>query len=50
MTFNETMLAMEASEREFENIFIRCSAFLEASYNEYKTNLKESELKVIEEA
>lgn len=50
MTFNETMLAMEASEQEFENIFIRCSAFLEASYNEYKTNLKESELKVIEEA
>ena len=50
MTFNETMLAVEASEQEFENIFIRCSAFLEASYNEYKTNLKESELKVIEEA
>ena len=49
MSFNETILAIEAEEAKIDNFFDRCTALLEASYNEYNINLKEAELKVIEE-
>lgn len=50
MTFNEMVLACEAADTSFDATFDKCVAFVEASYNEYKTNIKEAELKVINES
>ena len=50
MTFNEMVLACEAADASFDATFEKCIAFAEASYNEYKTNIKEAELKVVKES
>lgn len=50
MNFNEMILACEAADNEFDSTFSKCVAFAEASYNEYKTNLKEASLKVAKES
>lgn len=49
MTLTDTILALESANEEFDMFAIRCNALLEASYAEYNINLKEAELKVIEE-
>ena len=50
MTFNELVLTTESITNDFDTLFNQCVAFAEASYQEYKTNLKEAELKVIQES
>jgi len=50
MTFNEMVLATEKETQTFDKLFEQCVMFAEASYQEYKTNLKEAELKVIQES
>ena len=50
MSFNELMLTTEKETNAFEKVFEQCIMFAEASYQEYKTNLKEAELKVIQES
>jgi hypothetical protein len=50
MTFNEMVLAFNQADATYDDTFEKCVTFLEASYNEYKANLKEAELKVVQES
>ena len=50
MTFAEFVDASNASYLECDDALNRFSTFAEASYNEYLTNIKEAELKVIKES
>ena len=50
MSFNEMILTMESESSTFDKLFNQIVMFTEASYNEYKVNLKEAELKVIQES
>lgn len=50
MTFDEMMLKNQNISDNFNNLFNKYRLFAEASYREYKINLKESKLKVIEES
>ena len=50
MSFNEMILTMESESSAFDKLFNQIVMFTEASYNEYKVNLKEAELKVIQES
>lgn len=50
MNFAELCLSVDAISNNFDVALERCELFIEASYNEYITNLQEAELKVIKES
>jgi hypothetical protein len=50
MIFNEYILALESADDEFNKTFERFKAYSKASYDEYQNNLKEANMKVIEES
>lgn len=50
MSFNELIMTIESENDAFDKLFNNCVLFSEACYNEYKVNLKEAELKVLQES
>ena len=50
MNFSESILTCESLDTKFDDIMNKCKVFAEATMNEFQANLKEAELKVVQES
>jgi hypothetical protein len=50
MNFSELILTCESLDTKFDDIMNKCKVFAEATMNEFQANLKEAELKVVQES
>ena len=50
MNFSELILTCESLDTKFDDIMNKCKVFAEATMSEFQANLKEAELKVVQES